>query len=260
MKTLSALRIQRNRRRHYSQWGEDGVLDYILGRLPSRDKWLVEFGAWDGKHLSNGFYFLEKKNYTGVLIEMEQARFRELEKNMENFKTVCVHAAVGFEGDSKLDSILADTSIPKNFDLLSIDIDGNDYQVWQALNHYQPKVVIIEINASILPGEVVINNPDQDFVLWLSGSSVSALTQLAESKGYKLISNVGCNAIFVRSEYYGLFYSKPQSEYDLFTYEAFGKGQLNAAQNLSALLFAAFRPNITGRIFHVLKQKVKLLR
>jgi hypothetical protein len=257
MLTLSALTISRKRIRHYSQWGEDGVLDYVLSKLPIRDNYLVEFGAWDGKYLSNSFYFIENYGYTGVLIEMNAERYKELEINMKAFQSICIHAAVGYEGDSSLDFILRKTEIPKDFDLLSIDIDGKDYQVWDALIEYQPKVVIIEINASVFPGKVEVNNPDQPFELFVSGSSISAITHLAESKGYGLIANVGCNAIFVRKEFYGLYHSKLLTEYDLFTYEAFGNNQLRFSQKFHALLFTIYRPNLIRRLLQTLARKVK---
>ena len=125
----SVFKLNRMRKRHHSQWGEDGLLEYLLSRLPTRDLHLVEFGAWDGKHLSNGFHLIEKLGYSAVLIEVDPERFKDLENNMRPYKCVCINEMVGFDGKSNLDSILAKTDIPMDFDLLSVDIDGNDYQV-----------------------------------------------------------------------------------------------------------------------------------
>ena len=256
MIAISALKLNMKRKSFYSQWGEDGALEYILKKLPENDSHLVEFGAWDGKHLSNGFHFLEKHAYTGVLIEMDSDRFVDLKKNMFGYKASCIQAMVGYEGNSRLDHILSGTNIPRNFDLLSIDIDGNDYQVWDALKEYRPKVVIIEINASVFPGAIEINNPDKSFELFVSGSSISALTRLANSKGYRLIQNVGCNAIFVDNIYYSLFHKKDQSEFDLFTYEAFGRSQLYLQPKFQATVFRIFRPRPINRTVNYLKRLV----
>jgi hypothetical protein len=245
---FSVLKLNSKRITHYSQGGEDGLLEYILSKLPHRDKFLVEFGAWDGKHLSNGFHLINQFGYSGVLIEMDPERFEDLEKNMSEYKCVCINAMVGYEGNSKLDFILGQTDIPQDFDLLSIDIDGNDYQVWQSVDKYKPKVVIIEINSSIFPGVDLINDPDHPFELFVSGSSVSAINKLGITKGYRLIANVGCNAIFVRENLYDLFHQKILNEFDLFTFEAIPKRELNYSQRIRSFMFAFARPDLIRRL------------
>lgn len=256
MITLSTLKLESKRNRYHSQWGEDGVLEYVLGRLPRSDRQLVEFGAWDGEHLSNGFYLIQKLNYSALLIEMDTERFQELERKMLPYQSICLNLMVGYQGDSKLDFILAKSGIPLDFDLLSIDIDGNDYLVWEAMVIYKPKVIIIEINSSIYPGRVIVNNPDRPFELFASGSSITALSHLAQAKGYKLIANVGCNAIFVRDEFYGIFHKRQLSEFDLFTYEAFSKRSLSFNQKIQAIVFAIARPNLIHRLKGVFKKLV----
>jgi hypothetical protein len=238
------------RDRHHSQWGEDGLLEYVLSKLPVRDKYLVEFGAWDGKYLSNSFHAIEKLGYSGILIEMNLERFNELEKNMAAYKCICINSMVGYEGTSKLDFILGQTNIPRDFDLLSVDIDGNDYQVWEALVKYKPKVVVIEINSFIPPGVDSINKPDRPFEFSVSGSSISAMYKLGAAKGYKLIANVGCNAIFVCEEFYGLYHQRVLNEFDFFTFESFSRKQLDDAQRFQKFLFSLARPNLMRRLFH----------
>lgn len=98
--------------------------------------------------------------------------------------------------------MLQQTAIPPDFDLLSIDIDGNDYHVWKALTGYQPRVVCIEFNPTI-PTEV-------DFVQLANpavtqGSSLRALVALGKELGYELVAVLQYNAFFVRCEYYPLF-------------------------------------------------------
>jgi len=254
--TLSTLKLNSKRNRYHSQWGEDGLLEYVLSKLPISNNQLVEFGAWDGKYLSNSFHLIQKFNYSALLIEMDTGRFQELERNMLPYQSVCLNLMVGYQGDSKLDSILAKSGIPLDFDLLSVDIDGNDYQVWEAMVIYKPKVVIIEMNSSIFPGKVTINDPDHTFELFVSGSSITALNHLAQAKGYKMIANVGCNAIFVREELYGIFHKRQQSEYDLFTYEAFSKGKLSFNQKIQAIMFAIARPSLIYRLMQLIKRMV----
>ena len=217
MNTLS--KILKHRKNHFSQAGEDGVLDYILSKICNVDNWCVEFGAWDGIHLSNTYYFITKRDYKSVLIEADTEKYNQLCLNMTPFNSICVNEYVNYEGLNTLDNILSSTSIPMNFDLLSIDIDGNDYHVWESLKKYAPKVVIIEINIRNKPVEFIINKKDSPFVWGISGSSIRATTELATKKGYKLVANISCNAIYVKDEYFSLFHKEEMSIQNIFLYE-----------------------------------------
>jgi hypothetical protein len=187
----------------HSQTGEDGILGKILEMLPAKDKWCVEFGAWDGQHLSNTCNLISNHGYSAVLIEGDQRRFRQLtDRYAGNTGITALNALVGFTRADGLDTLLAKTSIPKDFDLLSIDIDGNDYHVWQAVASYRPKVVCIEYNPSI-PTELEFVQPaDQKLN---QGASLLALTKLGKQKDYELVAATPLNAIFVRSSYFPLF-------------------------------------------------------
>lgn len=188
---------------HYSQFGEDGILAKILERLPEHDQWCVEFGAWDGKFLSNTAKLIEQNQYSAVLIEGDPERFGDLEAFADIHKQVVpLCAMVGFSADDGLDHLLRDTAIPQNFDVLSIDIDGNDYHVWDAVNDYRPKVVCIEFNPSI-PNEVRFVQEANPNVV--QGSSAKAMVELGQSKGYELVATTTCNAIFVEAQYFPLF-------------------------------------------------------
>jgi len=127
-----------------SQGGEDGIIEKALEVIGDSNRWCVEFGAWDGMHLSNTYNLIKNRGYSAVLIEGNSKRFRELLKNFRgNSKVNPINAFVGFEESDGLDSLLKATSVPVDFDLLSIDIDGNDYHVWEAVKHYKPKAVVI---------------------------------------------------------------------------------------------------------------------
>jgi hypothetical protein len=183
------------RENRYSQNGEDGIIREIFRRLNISHGWFVEFGAWDGKHLSNT-YNLAENGWSGVYIEGDPRKFEDLLKTTAQFpgKLHPLCAMVGFEGDGTLDNLLARTPIPKDFDLLSIDIDSYDWQVWNALQTYRPKLVIIESNASIAPDVYSIHNPPVS-----EGASFKALVDLGKKKGYTLIGYTG-NCILVLNE------------------------------------------------------------
>lgn len=228
----SVREIQRNRNIYFSQAGEDGVIDYVLSKLPNLNRWCVEFGAWDGKHLSNCHHLIRDRGYSAVLIELDKVRHAELEANMSPYGAICLNAEVGFEGEKKLDTILDSTPAPHDFDVLSSDIDGDDYHVWRCLDNYAPKVVIVEINIKDFPGVQRINHPGTPLVWGMSGTSIDSMTTLAHEKGYALISMVGCNAIYVRREYLSHFHEHEPSVRDVFTYEGHASSHLSLAQKL----------------------------
>jgi hypothetical protein len=115
-----------------SQHGEDGIIARALSLLPEHTFWCVEFGAWDGKELSNTYDLIKSHNYRGVFIEADPIKFRDLEVTHGlSGKNVLLNAFVGFEKSDSLDVLLSRCDIPAKFDLLSIDIDGNDYHVWK---------------------------------------------------------------------------------------------------------------------------------
>ncbi|HZY78231.1 MAG TPA: FkbM family methyltransferase [Cyclobacteriaceae bacterium] len=187
----------------YSQTGEDGIIEKILEILPARDKWCVEFGAWDGKYLSNTRNLIDHKQYSAVLIEGSTAKFPELKSNFASNPNVYpINQFVGFDSKSNLDTILKDIPIPKDFDLLSIDIDGNDYHVWKAMSVYQPKLVVIEFNPTMSNELAFVQKADGNVN---QGCSLAALVPLAKEKGYELVSVLPWNAFFIRKELFPLF-------------------------------------------------------
>ncbi len=186
-----------------SQYGENGIIEKVLDVINENNKWCVEFGSWDGKKYSNTFNLICKKEYSAVLIEGNPIRFKDLIKTFEGNKNVIpINAFVGFEKEDNLDVLLETIEIPVDFDLLSIDIDGNDYHVWQAVRDYKPKVVVIEFNPTI-PKTVDFVQPRD--VRVTQGSSLLSITKLAKSKGYELVSTTKTNAIYVDSKYFSLF-------------------------------------------------------
>ena len=186
-----------------SQYGEDGIIEKVLEVIGDNNKWCMEFGSWDGMHFSNTYNLIKGKDYSAVLIESDARRFKDLLKTYEgNRKVVPINAFVGFEKHNSLDSLLKNTKIPADFDLLSIDIDGNDYHVWECVQRYKPKVVVIEFNPTI-PNSVEFVQPKDVHIT--QGSSILSIVKIAKLKGYELVAVTHTNAIFVDLKYFGLF-------------------------------------------------------
>lgn len=187
----------------YSQAGEDGVLAKVLEIIGEDTKWCVEFGAWDGRYLSNTCNLIESRGYSAVMIEGSAKRHRDLVATFkDNPRVFPLHVFVGFTANDGLDAILAKTPIPLEFGVLSIDIDGNDYHVWKAVTRYRPRVVIIEYNPTV-PDAVDFVQPADMRIN--QGASLSALAKLGKAKGYELVSITDHNCVFVRAELFPLF-------------------------------------------------------
>ena len=181
----------------YSQNGEDGVIEELLNRLNITNGWVCEFGAWDGIHLSNTFNLIKNKSFNAVLIEGDKNKYIDLLKTVEDFTNIIpIEAYVDHNNTSNsLDNLLKNTNIPYDFDILSIDVDSYDYQIWKSLKDYKPKIVIIEINSS-----VKVDNKD-----WIhtpgkyNGTGFKPTYELGLEKGYKFVLHTG-NIFFIRND------------------------------------------------------------
>jgi hypothetical protein len=188
-----------------SQHGEDGIIESIFSIIPenAQNHWCVELGAWDGKLYSNTWNLIKNKNWKGVLIEGSKNKFVELQKNYEGHSGVYLfHRLVDFHGENSLESIISQTPIPADFDLLSIDIDGNEYHVWNSLEKYSPKVVVVEFNRGISNHIEFVQRADMNVY---QGSSLRSYKNLAGQRGYELVCTTMANAFFVKKEYYPMF-------------------------------------------------------
>ncbi len=191
------------RKNIYSQTGEDGVIEKILQILPENDRWCVEFGAWDGILFSNTRNLIENAGYSAILIEGSKTKYAELQKNYHSqTNVITINTFVGFTKDDGLDTILAKTPIPFNFDFLSIDVDGNDFHIWKAMSKYHPKLICIEFNPTIPTDVRFVQRAETSLN---QGSGLLPLVELGKEKGYELVAVLPFNAFFVDSKYYPLF-------------------------------------------------------
>jgi len=185
---------------YYSQNGQDQVIKDLNRKLGIIDGWFVEFGAKDGYILSNTAHFMEN-GWSGIYIEADPILACSLKENMSNNpKIYAINMLVTVEN---INDILSKTPLPQDFELLSIDIDSNDYWVWQAIT-YSPKIVCIEYNCNFHPTESMSLKYDPNYVYKCDknyGASALALMRLGKRKGYKLVYNIpALDLIFVRED------------------------------------------------------------
>jgi hypothetical protein len=176
----------------YSQSGEDGIIEEIFNRIGVADQRLVEIGAGDG--LENNTAFLLLKNWTGYWIEGSLEHIKRIQQTYSTLLTrralQVKHAWVTAEN---IEELLRGANFPREFDLLSIDVDGNDYWIWKAIENHSPRVVVIEYNA-LYPPNVKWVRKYEPGARWdgtsYFGASLKSLEILGTEKGYRL---VGCN-------------------------------------------------------------------
>jgi hypothetical protein len=186
----------------HSQCGEDGIIERLLALLDLRPGWAVEFGAADGIHLSNTRRLVSDQRWSAVMIEADPALHARLVETYEDRSDVlCLNRRVaGRAGDrDSLDAILQVTPVPADFGVLSIDVDGNDYHIWESFRLYTPHLVVIEFNPT-MPSEVRFVQPNDSGLTW--GSSLRSLVELGRVKGYDLAAVTAWNALFLRTEDY----------------------------------------------------------
>jgi hypothetical protein len=202
-----------------SQSGEDGIIAKALSVLPKRDRWCVEFGAWDGKQYSNTYDLVDRQGYSVVLIEGDRSRYNQLCATYPHpDRAIYINCYVGWLPSDGLDQILATHPIPKDFDLLSIDVDGNDYHIWSGVKLYRPKFVLIEYNPTIANTVQFVQEPNRNCN---QGCSPAALCLLGKEKGYELVAATRLNLLFVDERYYSLF-SIPDNSLELIRDEKIG--------------------------------------
>jgi hypothetical protein len=194
-----------------SQNGEDGILLYVFSKIGTTNRCFVEFGIGEGRECNTANLSLNF-GWHGLLIDCNQdciALAKLYYQNRLGIKSSKVKIIQNFVTAENINKILLDNGVEGEIDLLSIDIDGNDYWVWKAINVIKPRVVVIEYNASLGYEKSITVKYDPKFNAFKKhpsgfyhGASLTALTKLANSKGYILVGcdSNGVNAFFVRKD------------------------------------------------------------
>jgi hypothetical protein len=198
----------------FSQSGEDGVLDKIFEIIKPTTRFAVEFGAGDGVVFSNVRNLIVNKGWNSFMIEGDDKLAAACSENyLEYPKAKCLQSWV-YPGNIEL--LFEENGVPKDLDLLVIDIDSNDWYVWRAIHNFHPKVVQIEYNGMFAPPNRVMvdyhpmNYWDYSFYY---GASIQSMFELGKKKGYELIyaNEYGINLFFVQKKYFKRFGIKDNS-------------------------------------------------
>jgi hypothetical protein len=186
---------------YHSQANEDQIIEDLTKKIGISKGWFAEFGANDGYTLSNTARLMEDFGWSGVYVESDLTQAASLKRNMAGNSRI--HVIQSMVTAENINDIFASTPLSRDFDFLSINIDGNDYWVWKALT-YSPKIVCIEYNSNFHPHESMVLKYDPLRIYHNDknyGASAFALTQLGRRKGYNLVAYTPMlNLFFVKRD------------------------------------------------------------
>jgi hypothetical protein len=193
--------------RVYSQWGEDGLIQHLVHEVSVARRVFVEFGVEDYRE-ANTRFLLVNDNWSGLVMDASDENVRRIREDAISWQHD-LKAAQAFITRENINELLSQQGLSGDIGLLSIDIDGNDYWVWQAITAVSPAVVVIEYNARFGPQRAVSVPYDASFErasahysMIYYGASLAALCGLGRRKGYALVgcNSAGNNAFFVRRD------------------------------------------------------------
>lgn len=191
----------------FSQNGEDGIIQYIINKLEIPNKIFIEFGV-ETYIESNTRFLLINNEWSGLILESD-TDFVNFIKNDYVFQKYDLQIEKVFITKDNINSVFKNYTNLKDIGLLSIDIDGNDYWIWETITEIQPRIVICEYNATFgdskkvtIPYQADFDKNTAHYSNLFFGASLNALCDLADKKGYDFIGTCtsGANAFFVRKD------------------------------------------------------------
>jgi hypothetical protein len=199
----------------YSQNDEDGIIREIFRRIGTTSKTFVEIGAGNG--LENNTVSLLFEDWKGLWIEASPQHVEKIERCLpETIKRGGLALVQARVTKANVNELISSFVRKAELDLLSIDIDGNDWHVFNAIKGMQPRVVVIEYNAKFVPPLEFCMDYDEEHQ-WVGddcyGASLKFLEVRMAEKGYALVgcNLTGSNAFFVRGELAGDKFAQPHT-------------------------------------------------
>jgi hypothetical protein len=191
----------------FSQWGEDGIIQYLLSHVRIEHEIFVEFGV-ESYQEANTRFLLLNNYWSGLIIDGSEEHMAAV-TNSDLAWRHTLHARSAWITAENINDVISSAGISGDIGLLSVDIDGVDYWVWKAIHVVQPRIVIAEYNSLYGPKAKVTPPYDPTFERGKAhfshvfyGASLAALDHLAQEKGYRLLgtNSAGNNAFFVRAD------------------------------------------------------------
>ena len=200
-------RIQDAEFRVFSQFGEDGIIQYLIHHIPIENEAFIEFGVEDYCE-ANTRFLLMNNNWRGLILDQNPALTARLRDDPMYWRHELI-AVSSFITAENINRLIGSAGFCGDIGLLSIDVDGNDYWVWRAINVVSPRIVVCEFNSLFGWRYPVSVRYRQDFDKTKAhysnlffGASLPALCHLAKEKGYEFAgsNSAGSNGFFVRGD------------------------------------------------------------
>jgi hypothetical protein len=197
-----------------SQWGQDGIIDWLIERaeIPPEAQTFIEFGV-ETYRQSNTRFLLQNRNWRGLIMDGDPALVAAV-KNDGLMWRYDLAARSAFITQENINDLISAEGFGGEIGLLSVDLDGNDYWVWEALSAVHPIICVCEYNAVFGDLHPICTPYDQNFSRTKAhssnlyfGASIAALRSLAARKGYRFVgtNSAGNDAFFVREDYASRF-------------------------------------------------------
>ena len=193
----------------YSQWGEDGIIDWLINKFPEIPKNFLEIGTQDYKE-SNTRFLLINRNWDGFLIEADKAAVKDI-KSQKIFWKHRLKVKNEFITKDNINNIINRINVPKKLGLLSLDIDGVDYWVLKELSVLDPSIIICEYNSLFgqkksvtVPYKKNYIRAEEHYSNLYYGASIKAFIDLMKKRNYFLIgtNSAGNNAFFLKKNHW----------------------------------------------------------
>ncbi len=199
--------IHRAEFRVFSQWGDDGIIQFLVDYLDIEQKNFIEFGVEDYKE-SNTRFLLVNNNWKGLIMDSSEKYMKSVQADDIYWKHELTATPI-FVTKENINPLLKENGFEGDVGLLHIDIDGNDYWIWKAINSIKPVIVLIEYNSVFghdnpwtIPYKEDFYRTNYHYSNLCYGTSLLSLCDLAEEKGYAFVgsNSYGSNAYFVRKD------------------------------------------------------------
>jgi len=197
--------LNRQEYRVFSQHREDGVIDYLLNLIDDDIGKFVEFGFAPDQ--CNCLNLAMNRGYSGLFIDGAKAKCDDAVEVYQQLGLENVQIKNSFINKDNLNVLISESGITGDIDVLSLDVDGNDYWFWQVIDCINPRIVVIEYNATFGPERPVSVPYDESFIRYdvhesgfYHGCSLAAIEYLGKRKGYRLlgVDETGVNAYLVQ--------------------------------------------------------------
>jgi hypothetical protein len=191
----------------FSQWGEDGIIQHLCKSVTIKNRTFIEFGV-ECFFESNCRFLLMKDNWSGFVIDGSSENIRKLRNSYFYWKHD-LQAIDAFITRENINELLAQSGFDEDLGILSIDLDGNDFHVLDAIKHFKPRILVCEYNGVFggvrkitIPYDATFNRTRSHYSNLYFGASLAAITYLANKRGYSLVgtNSAGGNAFFVRND------------------------------------------------------------